>query len=470
MEMFSILDRPKLKPTATGLDGLPAWYLQIGAPFFARPLADMMNLSISSSVVPRQWKRATISPIAKVASPHQPSDFRPISVTPVMSRILERIVVRDFIYPALSTPPPSLSFSDQFAFQPSASTTAALIHLLQSITSLLHTNEFVIVYALDFSKAFDSVRHSTVLTKMSLLDIPDNIYNWIESFFSGHSHCTKFGNNISHFSDISASIIQGSGIGPVSYVVTASDLHPVNSANLMTKYADDTYLIIPASDANSCNSEIEHIESWSTANNLQLNRNKSSEIVFVRPRNRKLTIPPPAVPGIQRVEQVKMLGVTFSRKFSVSLHVDELLTKCTQSLFALRTLRHHGLPLDALHTVFQAVVVNKLTYATPAWYGFTTAADRGRIDSFLRRSVKLGYRHASLPSFDSMCDNADELLFFKIVNNSHHLLYPLLPPQRQQHYELRERAHNFQLTTRSSSLTDSNFFTRMLFKNTGCSS
>ena len=71
-----------------------------------------------------------------------------------MSRILERIVVRDFIYPALSTPPTSLSFSDQFAFQPLASTTAALIHLLQSITSLLLTNEFVIVYALDFTKAF----------------------------------------------------------------------------------------------------------------------------------------------------------------------------------------------------------------------------------------------------------------------------------------------------------------------------
>ena len=110
------------------------------------------------------------------ASPHLPLHFRPISVTPVMSRILERIVVRDFIYPALSTPSTSLSFSDQFAFQPLASTIAALIHLLQSITSLMLTNKFVIVYALDLSKAFDSVRHSTVLSKMSLLDLPDNIY------------------------------------------------------------------------------------------------------------------------------------------------------------------------------------------------------------------------------------------------------------------------------------------------------
>ena len=465
--MFSILDT--LKPTATGLDGIPAWFLKTGAPFFAQPLADIMNLSVSSSVVPSQWKRSTIRPIAKVASPHFLSDYRPISVTPVMSRILERIVVRDFIYPALSTPPTSLSFSDQFAFQPLASTTAALIHLLQSITSLLLTNEFVIVYALDFSKAFDSVRHSTVLSKMSLLDLPDNIYNWIESFFSRHSHCTKFGNDISHFSDISASIVQGSGIGPVSYVVTASDLHPVSSGNLMTKYADDTYLIIPASNANTCHSEIEHIESWSTVNNLQLNRAKSSEIVFVRPKNnRNLTIPPPAVSGFRREEKMKALGVTFSRKFSVSSHVDELLTKCSQSLFALRTLRHHGLPQEAIQAVFQAVVVNKLTYATPAWYGFTNAADRGRLDSFLRRSAKLGYRDANSPSFDSMCDNADERLFSKIVNNSHHPLYSLLPPQREQHYELRERTHNFQLPHRSSSLTDSNFFMRMLFKNTGC--
>jgi len=77
---------------------------------------------------------------------------------------------------------------------------------------------------------------------------------------------------------ISASVIQGSGVGPVSYVVTASDLHPVNSGNLMTKYADDTYLIISASNVNSYTSEIEHIELWTTTNNLQLNRAKSSEI------------------------------------------------------------------------------------------------------------------------------------------------------------------------------------------------
>ena len=120
----------------------------------------------------------------------------------------------------------------------------------------------------------------------------------------------------------------------------------------MSKYADDTYLVIPDCNANTCTAEVEHIEAWSNTN-LQLNRVKSLEIVFERPRsNRKQTIPPPVVPGICRIEHVKVLGVTISRKF---------LAKCSQSLFALRTLRQHGLPSDALHAVFLAVVINKLT-------------------------------------------------------------------------------------------------------------
>ena len=93
---------------------------------------------------------------------------------------------------SLQFPPPDLNFSDQFVFQPTASTTAALIHLLHTITNLLKTNPYVIVYALDFSKTFDSVRQSAVFDKYSRLKMPDNIYNWIEAFFRDHEHCIRF--------------------------------------------------------------------------------------------------------------------------------------------------------------------------------------------------------------------------------------------------------------------------------------
>ena len=105
--------------TATGLDQIPAWFLRLGAPIFAAPLARLFDQSLTTGVVPRQWKTAVILPIPKTASPTQASDFRPISITPVLSRTLERLVVRAYIYPALLQPCPSLDFSDQFAFRPS---------------------------------------------------------------------------------------------------------------------------------------------------------------------------------------------------------------------------------------------------------------------------------------------------------------------------------------------------------------
>ena len=88
------------------------------------------------------------------------------------------MVVRDYIrvYPSLCNSPDGLAFNDQFAFQLTGSTTAALVHLLHTVTTLLENNPFVIVLAIDFTKAFDSVRHSAVLQKFSHLNLPDHIY------------------------------------------------------------------------------------------------------------------------------------------------------------------------------------------------------------------------------------------------------------------------------------------------------
>jgi len=132
----------------------------------------------------------------------------PILITPVLSRVMERIIVRSYIYPAFLCPPSNLNLADQFAFRPTGSTTAALITLLHTITSMLTKSPCVRVIALDFSKAFDTVRYCTLLHKLSTLPIPDEIYNWIRDFFDNRSHCTKFCGEFSHF--ILDSVIQGS--------------------------------------------------------------------------------------------------------------------------------------------------------------------------------------------------------------------------------------------------------------------
>jgi hypothetical protein len=164
------------------------------------------------------------------------------------------------------------------------------------------------------------------------------------------------------------SIIQGSGIGPASYVVTASDLHPVTTGNSMHKYADDTYLVVPAANVQFCAAEIANVELWTDVNYLKLKQTKSAEIIFEPWSRRALTVPPPAVEGFERVESIKALGVTISRRFSVAEHVDYLLAACTHTLFALRTLRY-STPCRPVHSRL---------YSRPQKWGSASAADKAR--------------------------------------------------------------------------------------------
>jgi hypothetical protein len=464
--VFQILDH--LHPTATGLDQLPAWFLRIGAPLFCEPITRLFNLSLSTSTVPLQWKQAFIRPIAKVSTPSQPTDFRPISITPVLTRIMERTVVQRFLYPAFLSPPPSLSFTDQFAFRPYGSPAAAIIFLLNTVTNLLLSNPYVIVISLDFSKAFDTVRHTTLMEKLAELDLPDQVYNWLADFFTGHSHCTVYCGQKSTLKTITASIIQGSAIGPAAYVVTASDLKAVTRGNQLCKFADDTYLIIPAINVDSRTAEVENIEAWARTNNLTLNRSKTKEIIFIDKRRRLQVAPPPPMADIIRVTSLKILGVSITNGLSASGHVHDVIRSSAQILYALRVLRARGMNNMALQAIFRSTVVAKLLYAASAWSGFIKMPDRQRVDAFLRRSKKCGYCPPDLPTFDELCDSVDQKLFDDILANQDHLLSSLLPPPSiaSQNYNLRTRPHSQELPQRTGHLTDSNFITRILYKNT----
>ena len=224
-EIFNLLD--KVKPRAFGLDCLPYWFLKLAEPSIALPLAHLFNLSLKQSVVPSQWKISCITPVPKTSQPQTCQQFRPISVTPILSRIMEKTLVRRFLYPVLRDQSLFQSFSDQFAFRPSGSTTSALIFLLHQLTNLLEKHDYVHLIALDFSKAFDTVRHCSLFQKMADFPLPDNVYNWLLEFLSDRLHETKFNGLHSHRLSINSSIIQGSGVGPVLFVFNAHDLHPI---------------------------------------------------------------------------------------------------------------------------------------------------------------------------------------------------------------------------------------------------
>ena len=111
-----------------------------------------------------------------------------------------------------------LTLADQFAFRPTGSATAAIISILQTITSTLKTEETVTIIFIDFSKAFDTVNHSTLVQKRSRLNLPDNIYNWMVDFLLDQKHRTRYAGQLSVDAAINASIVKGSGFGPPAYM------------------------------------------------------------------------------------------------------------------------------------------------------------------------------------------------------------------------------------------------------------
>ena len=121
------------------------------------------------------------------------------------------------------------------------------------------TNPFEHPIALDFYKAFDTVHHSTMIEKFSNFPIPDNVYNWVFNFLSDRCHHTGFNGILSAIAFISASIVQGSVLGPCSFVMEASNLQPQNLISLLLKYADDTDLVVPASHSHTVQVELDGI-------------------------------------------------------------------------------------------------------------------------------------------------------------------------------------------------------------------
>ena len=355
--------------------------------------------------------------------------------------------------------------NDQFAFQPTGSTTAAIITILQTITTLLLTNSFVLVYALDFSKAFDTVRHRTLLKKFALLDLPDKLYNWPVNYFDGRSHCTQIEDAISMLEEITASIIQGWSLGPAAYIVDASDLKTVHPENKIPKFADDTYLIVGSNQAATNVEELENVENWAKRNNLQLNHSKSAEMVFTNPRSKIEATPPPPPSEIPRVVSLKVLGVTLTNSFPMTEHVTNTISSCAQALYALRMLNSQGLNQASLQFLFSAIILAKLKYAFPAWIGFASASDIKKLDSFLARSKRSGFCSTNLPPFEVLSESADSGLFRAITQNPGHVLHRLLPPKKPTTYNMRKRTHDFCIPQRTTNLNNRNFIERMLYKN-----
>ena len=445
-----------LKNTSPGNDAIPCWVFKLCSYELAGIITYIINLSFKTGSVPTNWLTSVVTPIPKCKNPTI-SDFRPISVTPILSRMTEKLLVKTWIKPCLH----DQELNDQFAYKNTGSTTCAAIKLIEHITASLDKgNEYVRCIFIDFSKAFDTIDHGVLISKLNNLEIPQNIKNWVIHFLTGRSQMVKYNSSFSKKIETNRGIVQGSAIGPYLYLILQTDLKTLGGSNFIVKYADDTILGIPSNSDVYADQEIENTLSWATVNKLTLNYLKTKEMVIskTKPSLNYLS----TFDYIEIVDCFKYLGILIDNKLCFTSHVDHILSICNQRLYLLKTLKLQGLAVDCLECIFDSLIISKVLYCLPAWGGFLKECDTTRINALFKRAKRNGYTR-TLYDFRGLLDYTDKILFNKMINNETHCLHHMLPTRRNLANSLRNRGHCLSLPKCNSNLYKNSFLNRSLF-------
>jgi hypothetical protein len=311
--------------------------------------------------------------------------------------------------------------------------------MMHHVTKMLETNTYVRCLCIDFSRAFDVVDHNILSAKLARLPLPPPIFQWLLSFLSGRTQQVKVGGVLSGIKPINRGTIQGSGIGPTDFIVMASDLRALSRLiNKLFKYADDTTLLVPEHTDVSLEDEFGALKHWAAINKMLLNAKKTKELVFRRP-DPLLYVPPVPLADIERVNSIKLLGVYISDTLDFGEHVKYILTVCGQRCYLLKALRWQGLSSRLINTVFQSLILSRLSYALPSWGGFMSKLQINKIDAFLARAHRFGYTLTSTTISDMLHDSDNVL--FQSVKNPNHCIHSLLPPVRDVSMDLGSKCY-----------------------------
>ena len=193
---------------------------------------------------------------------------------------------------------------------------------------------------------------------------------------------------------ITRCIIQGSFIGPTSFIAYIADLQPLCSINIYSKYADDLTILNPASSPVSLSDEFNHVQQWADSNQMKINILKTKEIVFHRSNARRSDIPTQIDINIQQVDCVKLLAIFFTDNISFCPHVNALITALNQCFYLLGQLRRQELDMHGLQTVFKSIILSKILYACQSFSGFLSTTDIDRLQSYLpSQGTQMGIYH-----------------------------------------------------------------------------
>ena len=357
-----------------GKSQISTYIYKLLCPYIVTKLTHLINKIISTNIFPVIWKEALVTPIPKPGARTNPSNYRPISSLPILSKLTEKIIAQQIRHYTESN---SLIAKQQFGFRENHSTQTLLLQLTNKwLRALDHApNTYVVcLTALDIKKAFDTIDHDTLLYKLAnIFKFHPSSIKLISSYLSDRIQCVKVNNTISNPLPVKAGVPQGSVLGPILFNMFINDITNIGSCYL---FADDCIIEHVSETAENAilltNRSISQYTDWYKSNLLQLNSNKTTVLLL---SNRHTT-----AEGLQPVlvnehavafsDSIKYLGLTLDQSLNWNSHITNIKHKVMPIVWNFARIRNL-LDSHTARTYYTSLIRPLLEYASAVQYNMS---------------------------------------------------------------------------------------------------
>lgn len=392
---------------SSGVDEIPCYLLLACADQIVSPLTYLLNLSFQFGYFPKELKTAVVIPLHKKGETAEVSNYRPIALLSVFSKIFEKAFKRRLVAFLDSN---GVLSCHQFGFRAGFSTSDAIVSLYTKILNNFELKLKSVGILFDFTKAFDTINHALLLNKIFHYGVRGPAHKWLESYLTGRTQAVKLkvGGQVtmSDWTAVVTGVPQGSVLGPILFLLFINDLPLLVSDSYITLFADDTSAIISGNDYQSLHSKatkcIADIAGWCQKNGLCLNTLKTNFIVFTPVRavqDQSLLLREGSSSTLIQQESAKFLGIVIDRHLSWDPQVESVCNRLSRSNYAILQLRDY---VDAytLKSFYYASVHSTLSYALLAW-GNSSSIERVLISQkrIIRTMFRLSFRETCRDTF-----------------------------------------------------------------------
>lgn len=330
-----------LVDSSPGMDGIPYSFIKNATDECKEYFLMLINIFFENGIVPEQWKTQVVIPILKPGkSPSDPNSYRPIALSPVLSKVVEHMIKNRLEWIVENK---KILAKSQFGFRKGMSTIDSLSILTTDIRIALLKKEYLVGVFLDIASAYDNVLLPVLKNKLLLLNIPEKMVRFISNLLMERTIYIKNCDKLFPPRTVWKGLPQGSVLSPLLYSIYTHDLeNSVNSFCEILQYADDLALYVTVKSTEEASQRLSvalaYLHNWLLRHGLSLSASKSSVVVFTKKRH----IPPVVVrvndEVIPQENIVKFLGIWLESRLSGSTHCDYVVQKCERNINVLRSL------------------------------------------------------------------------------------------------------------------------------------